>query len=146
MSQVDAQYREQAHTAAINICASVLPMDKLPAGLKDAYDSLFEELLADKDAQFAEAWVNLPASASKLLPRPCFHGFYIAAAWLQLSMIGQRLAEQAEDERSIDEQEYAGVYARIAKEALRESVRKIKKARTDRRLLNSMRQVIGLPQ
>ncbi|MDF0534063.1 DUF3069 domain-containing protein [Shewanella sp. A32] len=144
MSQVDALYREQAHTAAVNICATVLPMAKLPAGLKEAYDSLFEELLADSDAQFAEAWANLPASASKLLPQSSFHGFYIASAWLQLSLIGQQIAEQADSDKAIDEQEYNGIYARIAKEALRESVRKIKKARTDRRLLNSMRHVIGL--
>ncbi|MFQ6370901.1 DUF3069 domain-containing protein [Shewanella sp. YIC-542] len=144
MSEVDHLYREQAHHAAVNICGSVLPLDKLPDALKSAYDSLFEELLADNDAVFAEAWQTLPPSARKLLPQSSFHGFYIASAWLQLSMIGQQLAEQADTDNAIDEQQYNGIYARIAQEALRESVRKLKKARTDRRLYNSMRQVMGI--
>ncbi|QSX33051.1 DUF3069 domain-containing protein [Shewanella avicenniae] len=146
MSKQTPEYREQAYTAAVNICATVLPMDKLPEGLREAYDALFDELLTDNTATFEEAWLNLPASATKLMPKAHFHGFFIAAAWLQLSMVGQQLAEkQAESEQEITQQDTDGIYAQIAKYALRESIRKLKKARTDRRLLNSMREVIGMP-
>ncbi|KFZ37359.1 hypothetical protein HR45_10060 [Shewanella mangrovi] len=145
MSEQTTEYREQAYAAAVNICATVLPMDKLPQGLREAYDSLFDELLADRTATFEEAWLGLPASATKLMSKAHFHGFFIAAAWLQLSMVGQQLAEkQADSEQEISQQDTDGIYARIAKDALRESIRKLKKARTDRRLLNSMREVIGL--
>lgn len=145
MSQQTPEYREHAYTAAVNICGTVLPMDKLPEGLREAYDSLFDELLADNTATFEEAWISLPASATKLLPKAHFHGFFIAAAWLQLSMVGQQLAEkQGDSGQELSQQDTDGIYARIAKDALRESIRKLKKARTDRRLLNSMREVIGL--
>ncbi|WP_427916541.1 DUF3069 domain-containing protein [Shewanella algae] len=77
MTQVDAQYRQQARSAAINICSQVLPMDKLPTALKEAYDNLFEELLDDKQSEFKQAWDKLPPSAAKLLPRADFHGFFM---------------------------------------------------------------------
>lgn len=76
MTQVDAQYRQQARSAAINICSQVLPMDKLPTALKEAYNNLFEELLDDKQSEFKQAWDKLPPSAAKLLPRADFHGFF----------------------------------------------------------------------
>ncbi|GGE73763.1 MULTISPECIES: DUF3069 domain-containing protein [Shewanella] len=143
MTQVDAQYRQQAHSAAINICSQVLPMDKLPTALKEAYDNLFEQLLEDKESEFKQAWDKLPPSAAKLLPRADFHGFFIASAWLQLSLMAQDIAQLADTDKAIAEQEYSGIYDRISQSALKESVRKLKKARTDRRLLNSIRDVIA---
>ncbi|GAB1046657.1 MAG: DUF3069 domain-containing protein [Shewanella algae] len=136
MTQVDAQYRQQARSAAINICSQVLPMDKLPTALKEAYDNLFEELLDDKQSEFKQAWDKLPPSAAN-------HGFFIASAWLQLSLMAQDIAQLADTDEAIAEKEYGGMFERISQSALKESVRKLKKARTDRRLLNSIRDVIA---
>ncbi len=141
---IDTQaYKERVAQVAFNVADVVLPMDKLPENLMTAYQSLLDELVDDKEGEFTQAWDGLPASAQKLLARVEFHGFYIANAWLQLSRVAQDIAERADTDDAIEEHEYNDVFVRLAQSSLKESVRKLKKARTDRALLNGIKQVIG---
>ncbi|QYK03222.1 DUF3069 domain-containing protein [Shewanella psychrotolerans] len=118
-------------------------MDQVPANLMEAYANLFNELLEDKDLKFAATWDALPPSASVLLPKEDFHGFYIANAWLQLSRVAQDIAELADSDEAIDENEYNDIFTRLSEASLKESAKKLKKARTDRALLNSIKAVIA---
>jgi hypothetical protein len=136
-------YQATAKSVAFNVVSKVLPMDELPGSLMSAYRNLCDELLQDAQQAFANAWDELPASARALLPRSEFHGFYIANAWLQLSRVAQDIAELADSDEAIDEQEYHGIFSRLASESLKESLRKLKKARTDRSLLNSIKSVMA---
>ena len=49
----------------------------------------------------------------------------------------------AETDDEIAEKEYNGIFTRLADASLKESVRKLKKARTDRSMLNSIKAVIA---
>lgn len=143
MENENSVYIERAQQVAFNVANVVLPMDKLPENLLTAYHSLSAELIEDKEQKFSDAWDSLPGSAQKLLERVEFHGFYIANAWLQLSRVAQDIAERADTEDAIEENEYNDVFVRLADTSLKESMRKLKKARTDRSLLNGIKQVIG---
>ncbi|WP_076541569.1 DUF3069 domain-containing protein [Shewanella sp. UCD-KL21] len=143
MSQLSEEYRATAKQISFNVANKVLPMDKLPETLLEAYEGLFNELIEDKAELFAKSWQAMPASAQKLLPKAEFHGFYIANAWMQLSRVAQEIADEAESEKEIDEKEYDGVFGRLAEQSLKESIRKLKKARTDRSMLNSFKQVMS---
>ncbi|MDX1282891.1 DUF3069 domain-containing protein [Shewanella colwelliana] len=135
-------YKQRTELVALNVCNSVIPMDKVPANLLEAYANLCNELLEDGDEKFITAWEALPASATALLPQADFHGFYIANAWLQLSRVAQDIAELADSDEAIDENEYNNIFTRLSDASLKESVKKLKKARTDRALLNSIKSVI----
>ncbi|GIU49463.1 DUF3069 domain-containing protein [Shewanella algidipiscicola] len=143
MNYQSQAYQQRAQQVALNVCNSVIPMDKVPANLMEAYANLCQELIEDKDQKFAAVWDALPASASALLPQADFHGFYIANAWLQLSRVAQDIAELADSDEAIDEKEYNNIFARLSDASLKESAKKLKKARTDRALLNSIKSVIG---
>ncbi|NMH66418.1 DUF3069 domain-containing protein [Shewanella salipaludis] len=143
MSEVSASYRDTAEQVAFNVANKVLPMAQLPESLAEAYQGLFNELLEDRAMAFGKAWDALPASARGLMEKAAFHGFYIANAWLQLSRVAQEIADQAETEEAMDEKEYNGVFGRLAEQSLKESLRKLKKARTDRSMLNSFKQVMA---
>ncbi|MCE9680569.1 DUF3069 domain-containing protein [Shewanella sp. AS1] len=139
---MDKQYQARAEQVALNVCNHVIPMDKVPANLMEAYANLCQELLEDKEQKFADQWQAMPASAKALLPQADFHGFYIANAWLQLSRVAQDIAELAETDEAIDEKEYNNIFTRLSDASLKESVKKLKKARTDRALLNNIKSVI----
>lgn len=140
---IDSQmYQETAKNIAFNVANKVIPMDKVPEGLLAAYTNLCDELLKDEEGKFSDAWDGLAASARALMLRSEFHGFYMASAWLQLSRVAQDIAELADSDEAIDEQEYNGIFTRLADESLRECIRKLKKSRTDRRLLNSIKEVM----
>jgi len=138
MAEVSVEYRETAERISYNIANKVLPMAKLPESLLAAYQGLCAELLEDRETKDA-----LPASARNLMPQAEFHGFYIANAWLQLSRVAQEISEQADTDEAINEKEYNGIFTRLADESLKESLRKLKKARTDRSMLNSFKQVMA---
>ncbi|MCL2919864.1 DUF3069 domain-containing protein [Shewanella litorisediminis] len=144
MSEIDANYRALAQQVADKVAGRVVALDRLPESLLSAYHSLCDELLADKDGQFARAWDKLPVSATSLFERSVFHGFYLANAWIQLSIVARDISELQDTDEAIAEQEYSGLYVRVAEEALKESVKKLKKARTDRSMYNSMREVMGI--
>ncbi|MCZ4339256.1 DUF3069 domain-containing protein [Shewanella colwelliana] len=139
---MNSDYKQRAELVALNVCNSVIPMDKVPANLLEAYANLCNELLEDSDEKFITAWEALPASAMALLPQADFHGFYIANAWLQLSRVAQDIAELADSDEAIDENEYNNIFTRLSDASLKESAKKLKKARTDRALLNSIKSVI----
>lgn len=143
MSELSAVYRETAEQISYNVANKVLPMAQLPSDLLAAYQGLCAELLEDREGKFSQAWTSLPASARNLMEQAAFHGFYIANAWLQLSRVAQEISEQADTDSAIQEQEYNGIFTRLADESLKESLRKLKKARTDRALLNSFKQVMA---
>lgn len=143
MSQLSDAYREMATQTSFNVANKVLPMANMPESLVAAYQGLLAELLLDRDASFSQAWQALPASAQQLMPQAQFHGFYIANAWLQLSRVAQEISEQADTEEAINEKEYDGIFSRLAQQSLKECVRKLKKARTDRSMLNSFKQVMA---
>jgi hypothetical protein len=143
MSELSASYRETVEQVSYHVASKVLPMAKLPEGLFAVYQNLCAELLEDREAKFSQAWQALPASARNLMLQAEFHGFYIANAWLQLSRIGQAISEQAESDDAVQEQEYNDIFVRLADGALKDSVRKLKKARTDRAMLNSIKQVMA---
>ena len=143
MSELSAAYREIAEQISYNVANKVLPMAKLPESLLAAYQGLCAELLEDREAKFSQAWDALPASARNLISQAEFHGFYIANAWLQLSRVAQEISEQADTDEAINEKEYNGIFTRLADESLKESLRKLKKARTDRSMLNSFQQVMA---
>lgn len=136
-------YVKQVETVSLNVCNSVMPMTQIPENLLEAYANLCNELIEDKDQKFATAWSALPNSAKNLLPQADFHGFYIANAWFQLSRVAQDIAEMADTDEAINEKEYDGIFTRLSDSALKESSRKLKKARTDRAMLNSIKQVIA---
>ncbi|MGI2259297.1 DUF3069 domain-containing protein [Shewanella sp. GXUN23E] len=138
-----SDYQTTALTVAMNVASKVMPMDKLPENLKSAYDDLAAQLLKDEQQVFASQWNALPASAKKLMTQAEFHGFFIAQSWLKLSMAGQQLAELADTDDAIAEKEYQGIFANLIEDALKESLKKLKKARTDRSMLNSFRQVMA---
>lgn len=140
---MNSEYKERAEIVAFNVCNHVIPMDKVPANLMEAYANLFNELLEDKDQKFIATWNALPSSASALLPQADFHGFYIANAWLQLSRVAQDIAELADSDEAVDENEYNNIFTRLSDASLKESAKKLKKARTDRALLNSIKSVIA---
>ncbi|GIU44539.1 DUF3069 domain-containing protein [Shewanella colwelliana] len=139
---MNSDYKQRTELVALNVCNSVIPMDKVPANLLEAYANLCNELLEDGDEKFITAWEALPASATALLPQADFHGFYIANAWLQLSRVAQDIAELADSDEAIDENEYNNIFTRLSDASLKESAKKLKKARTDRALLNSIKSVI----
>ncbi|QIR15448.1 DUF3069 domain-containing protein [Shewanella aestuarii] len=143
MSDKDQQYTETVKQVSYNVANKVLPMDKMPATLLEAYDGLLVELLADKAGLFQQAWDGLPASAQKLFTQAEFHGFYIANAWMQLSRVAQEIADSADSEEEMNNNEYDGVFGRLAEQSLKECLRKLKKARTDRSMLNSFKQVMA---
>jgi hypothetical protein len=143
MTKVDPQYQEVAKQISYNVANKVLPMAKLPETLLEAYEGLFKELMDDKANAFTHAWNALPASAQKLMTKAEFHGFYIANAWMQLSRAAQEIADSADSEEEMNNNEYDGVFGRLAEQSLRECLRKLKKARTDRPLLNSFRLVMS---
>lgn len=143
MTEIAAEYRATVEQVSFNVANKVLPMAKLPEGLLAAYQSLCAELLEDREAKFSQAWQALPASARNIMTQAEFQGFYIANAWLQLSRVAQEISEQADTDDEIKEQEYNGIFTRLADESLKESLRKLKKARTDRSMLNSFKQVMA---
>ncbi|MCL1114375.1 DUF3069 domain-containing protein [Shewanella basaltis] len=143
MSKVDQEYEKVARQISYNVANKVLPMDQLPQTLQEAYDGLFNELVADKANVFAQAWAALPASAQKLFTQAEFHGFYIANAWMQLSRVAQEIADSADSEEEMNNNEYDGVFGRLAEQSLKECLRKLKKARTDRSMFNSFKQVMS---
>ena len=143
MAEVSVEYRETAERISYNVANKVLPMAKLPESLLAAYQGLCAELLEDRETKFSQAWDALPASARNLMPQAEFHGFYIANAWLHLSRVAQEISEQADTDEAINEKEYNGIFTRLADESLKESLRKLKKARTDRSMLNSFKQVMA---
>jgi hypothetical protein len=143
MTAVDQQYQQVVKQVSYNVANKVLPMAKLPETLLEAYEGLFKELMDDKANAFTNAWNALPASAQKLMTKAEFHGFYIANAWMQLSQAAQEIADSAESEEEMNNNEYDGVFGRLAEQSLKECLRKLKKARTDRPLLNSFRQVMS---
>ncbi|AZG72331.1 DUF3069 domain-containing protein [Shewanella livingstonensis] len=143
MKKVDLQYLEVAKQVSYNVANKVLPMDKLPETLQQAYEGLFKELIEDNANAFTHAWDALPASAQKLMTKAEFHGFYIANAWMQLSRVAQEIADSADSEEEMNNNEYDGVFGRLAEQSLKECLRKLKKARTDRPLLNSFRLVMS---
>lgn len=143
MTEISVAYRETVEKISYNVANKVLPMAKLPESLLVAYQGLCAELLEDRKGKFNQAWEGLPASARNLMPQADFHGFYIANAWLQLSRVAQEISEQADTDEAIDEKEYNGIFTRLADESLKESLRKLKKARTDRSMLNSFKQVMA---
>ncbi|MCC4832787.1 DUF3069 domain-containing protein [Shewanella sp. 1_MG-2023] len=143
MSHVTEEYKATAKQVSFNVANKVLPMDKLPETLLEAYEGLFKELIEDNAGLFNKSWQAMPASAQKLMPQAEFHGFYIANAWMQLSRVAQEIADDADSDEAIDEKEYDGVFGRLAEQSLKESIRKLKKARTDRSMLNSFKQVMS---
>ncbi|MGB6137599.1 MAG: DUF3069 domain-containing protein [Shewanella sp.] len=143
MSNVDQQYQDVAKQVSFNVANKVLPMDQLPETLLEAYEGLFKELLADNANAFTQAWDALPGSAQKLMTKAEFHGFYIANAWMQLSRVAQEIADSADSEEEMNNNEYDGVFGRLAEQSLKECLRKLKKARTDRSMLNSFKQVMS---
>ncbi|MCL1088106.1 DUF3069 domain-containing protein [Shewanella profunda] len=143
MIELSDAYREIAEQISYNVANKVLPMEKLPESLLAAYQSLCAELLEDRETKFSQAWDALPASARNLMLQAEFHGFYMANAWLQLSRVAQEISEQADTDEAIKEKEYNGIFTRLADESLKESLRKLKKARTDRSMLNSFKQVMA---
>jgi hypothetical protein len=143
VSQVSQEYRTAAHTIAFNVANKVLPMAKLPDTLAQAYEGLFNELIEDKAGLFSRSWDALPASAQKIMAKEAFHGFYIANAWMQLSRVAQEIADSNDSEEDMNNNEYDGVFGRLAEQSLRECLRKLKKARTDRSMLNSFKQVMA---
>lgn len=143
MSYLSDSYRKTAEQVSFNVSNKVLPMATLPESLLEAYQGLYTELLEDREGKFNQAWASLPASARNLMEQAAFHGFYIANAWLQLSRVAQEISEQADTDSAIQEQEYNGIFTRLANESLKESLRKLKKARTDRSMLNSFKQVMA---
>jgi hypothetical protein len=143
MSQVSPEYLAVAKNIAFNVANKVLPMAKLPETLAEAYDGLFNELIEDRAGLFTRSWDALPASAQKLMPKAEFHGFYIANAWMQLSRVAQEIADSAENEEEMNNNEYDGVFGRLAEQSLKECLRKLKKARTERSMLNSFKQVMA---
>lgn len=140
---VEQTYRDTAKKVSYNVANKVLPMDKLPDSLIEAYDGLFEELFADKAKAFSNAWDKLPASAQKLISQAEFHGFYIANAWMQLSRVAQEIADSNDNEEEMNNNEYDGIFGRLAEQSLKECLRKLKKARTDRVMLNSFKKVMA---
>ncbi|ABE54025.1 conserved hypothetical protein [Shewanella denitrificans OS217] len=143
MNQVSSEYQAVAKNIAFNVANKVLPMAKLPETLAQAYDGLFNELIEDRAGLFTRSWDALPASAQKLMPKAEFHGFYIANAWMQLSRVAQEIADSAENEEEMNNNEYDGVFGRLAEQSLKECLRKLKKARTERSMLNSFKQVMA---
>ncbi|UAL44531.1 DUF3069 domain-containing protein [Shewanella inventionis] len=143
MSKVDQEYEKVAKQISYNVANKVLPMDKLPETLLEAYEGLFNELVADNANVFAQAWDALPGSAQKLMTKAEFHGFYIANAWMQLSRVAQEIADSADSEEEMQNNEYDGVFGRLAEQSLKECIRKLKKARTDRSMFNSFKQVMS---
>ncbi len=143
MTEVTAAYKERAEQVALNVCNTVMPMSDIPEGLFEAYANLCNELIEDTDLKFSAGRDALPTSAKNLLPKEDFHGFYIANAWFQLSRVAQDIAEMAETDDEIAEKEYNGIFTRLADASLKESVRKLKKARTDRSMLYSIKTVIA---
>ncbi|MGI2168863.1 DUF3069 domain-containing protein [Shewanella sp. MF05960] len=143
MSNVDQQYQDVAKQISYNVANKVLPMDKLPETLQEAYEGLFKELIEDNANAFAHAWDALPGSAQKLMTKAEFHGFYIANAWMQLSRVAQEIADSADSEEEMNNNEYDGVFGRLAEQSLKECIRKLKKARTDRSMFNSFKQVMS---
>ncbi|MEI6859560.1 MAG: DUF3069 domain-containing protein [Shewanella sp.] len=142
MIEITQVYKTRIEQVSLNVCNVVLPMDKLPDNLLEAYASLCQKLIEDSDEKFIKIWRALPNSAKAQLPQADFHGFYIANAWIQLSRVAQDMSEMAESDESIDEKEYKGIFTRIADDSLKDCSKKLKKSRTDRRLLNSIKAVI----
>jgi hypothetical protein len=143
MFELTDTYRAEAQAVADSVAGRVVALERLPEPLIAAYRNLCDELLADESSRFTNAWDALPSSAKALFERSRFHGFYIANAWIQLSILAQDIVERQDTDEAIAEQEYSGLYARMAEESLKESLKKLKKARTDRSMLNSMREVMG---
>ncbi|MBV7315981.1 DUF3069 domain-containing protein [Shewanella sp. NIFS-20-20] len=143
MTDKSAQYRETARLAAFNVSAKVLPMDEMPQNLHEAFADLYEQLIVDNDGLFVQHYQAIPASARALISEAEFHGFFIGHAWLKLTMAGQEIAERQDSDDEVNEQAYAGIFAKLIEQALKESIKKLKKARTDRSMLNSIKQVIA---
>lgn len=143
MTSFSPEYIETANIAAKNVVAHVMPFKDMPENLLEAFNDLSNSLLADENAMFTSAWDVLPASAKTLISQPQFHGFFIGQAWLKLSMAGQEIADMANTDDAIDEKAYQGVFAQLIIGALKDSLKKLKKARTDRSLLNSFKQLVG---
>ncbi|MGL4474288.1 MAG: DUF3069 domain-containing protein [Shewanella sp.] len=143
MTEVSAQYRETARLAAINVAAQVFPMNEMPESLHEAFADLYEQLMLDSDSLFATHYQAIPASARALISDAEFHGFFIGHAWLKLTMAGQEIADRQDSEDAVNEQAYAGIFAKLIEQALKESIKKLKKARTDRSMLNAIKQVIA---
>ena len=142
MIEITPEYKARVEQVSLNVCSVVLPMDKLPENLLEAYANLCNELLEDTDEKFIKGWQALPNSARAQLPQVDFHGFYIANAWIQLSRVAQDISEMAESDEAIDEKEYNGIFTRISDDSLKDCSKKLKKSRTDRALFNSIMAVI----
>lgn len=143
MTSFSDKYKATASIAARNVVSKVMPINEMPQNLLEAYEDLAKPLLADEDGFFIYAWTNLPISAQNLLEQAQFHGFFIGQAWLRLSMAGQEIAELANTGDAIDEKEYQGVFARLIEDALKDSLKKLKKARTDKAILNGFKRAIA---
>lgn len=143
MFEITEAYRSRALAVSDRVAGRVIALERLPEGLMAAYRSLCDDLLADETGRFGSAWDSLPKSAASLFERAEFHGFYLANAWIQLSIVANDISELQDTDEAIAEQEYNGLYIRVADEALKESLKKLKKARTDKSMFNSMREVMG---
>lgn len=142
MIDITPEYKARVEQVSLNVSNVVIPMDKLPDNLLEAYANLCNELVEDSDEKFAKGWEALPKSAKALLPQADFHGFYIANAWLQLSRVAQNISEVADSDDAIAEDEYSNIFTKISDESFKDSAKKLKKSRTNRALLNSLRAVI----
>lgn len=139
MNSPTEAYIETATKVAKNVVLQVMPVDDMPQNLLEAFEDLAKPLLADENGAFLASWNNLPSSAQKIISQAEFHGFFIGQAWLRLSMAGQEIADRANTDDAIDEKNYQGVFALLIQDALKDSAKKLKKARTDRTLFNSFK-------
>ena len=57
--------------------------------------------------------------------------------------VAQEIADSADSEEEMNNNEYDGVFGRLAEQSLKECLRKLKKARTDRSMFNSFKQVMS---
>lgn len=138
MNQFSEQYITTATQSAKNVVRKIMPMDEMPQNLLEAYDDLTASLLNDENGVFVATWDSLPASAQKMIDQATFHGFFIGQSWLKLSIAGQEIAELANSDDAIDEKAYQGVFASLIDDTLKESIKLLKKSRTDRSLLNKL--------
>ena len=143
MTAFPAEYIELATAVANKVVSKVMPVAEMPEALLESYNELAVPLLEDKEGVFSDAWNTLPESAKKLMQQAEFHGFYVAQVWLRLSMAGQEIAELANTDNAIDDHAYNGLFLRIVADSLKDSIKKLKKARTDRALLNGFYQTIA---
>lgn len=125
-----AEYQQTARDVAFSIAAQAMSMDEMPEELLESYLALTEKLLADEEQIFELAWQSLPNSARQLISQSVFHGVFIAKVWMNLAMAAQEMV-QWDDMEAVHEQEKAGLLDSLIAAALKDSLKQLKKARTD---------------